>query len=1098
MASTENITVLFTDLVGSTELSSSLTPEAANQIRRDHFAALRQAVADTGGTEVKNLGDGLMVAFDATAPALFCAVEMQQAIERHNPNASVPLAIRIGISTGDVTAEDGDYFGDPVIEASRLCAVAQGGQILTTDIVKGLARRSGHTFVTERELDLKGLPEPVVAWEAVWERAEEGEGSGIPLPPRLPPTPSTGLVGRASEKDQLHEVFKTIVADELLRTVLVAGEAGVGKSTLTATLARQAHVGGALVLYGRCDEDLPIPYGPFVELLGHYLTHVDDGALSVIGDDCLALLAHLAPRLRDRRPDLAEPGASDPDAERWILYGAVTTLLERAAADQAVVVVVDDLHWADPPTLQLLRHLTSHVRGRVLLIGTYRDVELSASHPLTETLAALTREARVTRVALSGLADDEVISLMEAAAGHDMDEAGVQLGHALYRETDGNPFFVAEVLRHLIETRAIVQDDTGRWVPTQELADAGLPDSVRQVVGSRIARLGEGTERVLAAASVLGQEFDVDLLVALTQTDEDTVLDVLEAASAAALVSEVRSLPGRFRFAHALIQHTVYEDLRTTRRARLHRVAAEALEARLGENAGSRAGELARHWLAATRPTEASKAVSYARLAGESALGALAPTEAIRWFNEALSVLAQVPDPEERATCLAGLGEAQRQAGEPAYRETLLEAARLAAAVGDGAALVRAALANNRGFVSAIGEVDGERVAVLEDALEAVGTGNSAERARLLALLASERLFDSDYPTRRALADEALSMARDVGDPHTILDTLLRRGLPIWIPETIEELLSDYVEAEALADEVGDPVGKVWALGFRAMFSVQVGDVGEVNRCHDEAGRLAAEIGQPMLKWSVSFSRSWSMLLAGDIGGSEACADEALRMGNETGQPDVLVFYSAHLFAIRWQQGRLGEVADFIVEMEVETPGLPLYRALAAFALVESGRDEEARAKLLSEASSGFSAPRDYALLSYLNQWARVASRLTETEAAEMLYDRLADWGHLTVTTGAMVLGVVAHDLGMLATVLGRYDVADTHFAHAFEISRRLEAPFFVALTQLEWSRALLARGATGDAGRAETMLAVARDVAERYGFPAVARQAADQLATLG
>ncbi len=927
MASTENITVLFTDLVASTELSSGLTPQAANQLRRDHFGGLRQAVADTGGTEVKNLGDGLMVAFDATAPALFCAVAMQQAIERHNRRAPIPLAVRIGISTGDVTAEDGDYFGDAVVEASRLCAVAQGGQILTTDIVKGLARRSGHTFITERGLELKGLPEPVVAWEVVWERSGgDEETSAVPLPPRLPQAPGAGLVGRASEQQQLADVFKALMADELVRTVFVAGEAGVGKSSLTSSFARQCHASGAIVLYGRCDEDLAIPHGPFIELLGHYLANLEEEELSRVGDDSLSALAHLVPKLRDRRPDLIEAGASDPDAERWIVYGAVSALFERVATDDPVVLVVDDLHWADAPTLQLVRHLTSHLRGRVLLIGTYRDVELSVSHPLTETLAALTREACVTRIALSGLADDEVISLMEAAAGHEMDEAGVELGHALYRETDGNPFFVAEVLRHLVETRAIVQDETGRWAPTQELAEAGLPDSVRQVVGSRIGRLGEEAARVLAAASVLGQEFDVDLLVTVTQKDEDSVLDLLEAASSSALVSEVRAVPGRFRFAHALIQHTVYEDLGTTRRARLHRGAAEALETGLGEDADRHAGELARHWLAATRPTEVTKAVNYARLAGENALVALAPTEAIRWFKQALGVLEQVPDADERATCLAGLGEAQRQAGEPSYRETLLEAARLAQSIGDAPTLVRAALANSRGFVSAIGAVDAERVTVLEVALEAVGREDSADRARLLALLASEQVFDRDYPARRALADEALRIARAIGDPKTTLDTLLRRCLPVWIPETIEQLRSDYIEAEELADELNDPVGKFWALGFKGLFSIQVGDLREVNRCQDEAKQLATDIGQPMLRWSVTFSRSWLSLLGGDIGGSEAYSEEALKLGSDSGQPDALLFYGVHLLSIRWQQDRLAEIVDFIIDLENRSPGLPLYR----------------------------------------------------------------------------------------------------------------------------------------------------------------------------
>ena len=256
--------------------------------------------------------------------------------------------------------------------------------------------------------------------------------------------------------------------------------------------------------------------------------------------------------------------SSDPDAERWILYGAVIALLERASSDATVVLLLDDLHWADRPTLQLLRHITTSLVGNVVVLGTYRDTQLSSSHPLTETLAALTREPSVTRIALSGLGDDEVVAFVEAAAGQSLDERATELAHALYRETDGNPFFVAEVLRHLVESRAIVQDDTGRWIPAQELSEAGLPESVRQVIGSRVARLGDEAIRVLSAASVLGLEFDVGLLAAVVGSGDDPGAGRSRGRGLSSTDHRGTSVPGRFRFAHALIQHTLYEDLSAT------------------------------------------------------------------------------------------------------------------------------------------------------------------------------------------------------------------------------------------------------------------------------------------------------------------------------------------------------------------------------------------------------------------------------------------------------------------------------------------------------------------------------------------------------
>ena len=756
--------------------------------------------------------------------------------------------------------------------------------------------------------------------------------------------------------------------------------------------------------------------------------------------------------------------------------------------------MLDDLHWADRPTLQLLRHIASHRPGRLLVLGTYRETDLLASHPLTETLAALTREPAVSRLSLSGLQDDEVVSFMEAAAGQTLDDAGVGLAHALYQETDGNPFFLAEVLRHLVETRAIVQGEDGRWVPTQELSDAGLPDSVRQVIGSRVGRLGDEAARVLAAASVLGQEFDLDLLASVLGSMEDPVLDVLEAAASAALVAEVRGLPGRYRFAHALIQHTLYEGLGGTRRARLHRAAAEALEELLGIQRESRAGELARHWLSATKPAESAKAVTYARIAGESALASLAPAEAMRWFSEALGALAHAPDDEERARCLAGLGEAQRQVGDASYRETLLDSAHLALRVGDPETLVRAALANNRGFQSAAGIVDAERVEVVSEALDAIGEADSSSRCRLLALLALERTYDGDYPTRRALSDEALGIARRLDDPTTLFDVLLRRWQAIWMADTVEELYGESAEGERLAEEMDDPVASFWAATPRSVFAIQVGDISEVGRTQSKAVRIASEVGQPILKWTSTFNNAWATLLGGDIERGEIQVAEALQMGNETGQPDCFSIYAVQLLNVRWCQGRLAELLEVVVQMANDNPGLSPARSAAARTLIEAGRDDEAETMLEAELSSGFSCPEDFLVPTYLEGWARVASHLNNEPAAEALYERLRRWPRLVVFGGPMCLGAVVHHLGTLATVLGRYDDAEAHFLQALETHENLNAPFFTALTQLEWARMLLIRRTPDDLASAKTMLHDSKVLAERHGFAGVERRAREEL----
>jgi len=546
--------------------------------------------------------------------------------------------------------------------------------------------------------------------------------------------------------------------------------------------------------------------------------------------------------------------------------------------------------------------------------------------------------------------------------------------------------------------------------------------------------------------------------------------------------------------AHALIQHTLYDDLGTTRRARLHRAAAEGLEARVGEDPGARAGELARHWLAATRPTESSKAVTYARLAAEGALGSLAPAEAIRWYGEAIGALDLAPDDHERARCLAGLGVAQRQTGDGAYRETLLQAARLAQAVGDVDTLVLAALANNRGFQSGAGIVDAERVEMLTAALDAIGSADSPARCRLLALLALEHIYDGDYRRRRTLCDEALQIARRLGDPATLFDVLFRRGQAIWTPDTVDELLRESNECGALADQMGDPVSKFWAATFRGTVVVQVGDIAEVARCHEEAARLASDVGQPILKWTSSFNRSWSTLLAGDVAQAEALADEALQIGNDTGQPDTLTIYGAQLFSIRWHQGRLGEIADMVVQIVHDNPGVSGFRSLAALVCMESGRGDEARRLLDAERSSGFPDAQNFLVPISLDTWARVASHFGDRDAAEALYPRLARWPHLVGFTGVNISGAVALSLGTLATVLGRYRDAEAHFAEALRIHENLASPFFIAMTDLEWGRMLLSRREPDDPARAETTLRSALALAHRYGYAALEARAREGL----
>ena len=553
--------------------------------------------------------------------------------------------------------------------------------------------------------------------------------TNVPLPSRLAQEPEVGIVGRLGELEVLHSSLKRVSAGDGRELILIAGEAGVGKTTIAAMLARNAHRQGACVLFGRCQEETGAPYQPFSEALGSYVTTAPDELLASHVDVYGPNLGLMIPALCSRL-GIAQPSSStDPEAERYLLFAVAVDLLVRASKTQTVVVVVDDLQWADKPSLQLLRHVVTSLEPlRLLIVVTCRNTELSQSDPLVDTLAGLRREPGIGRIDLKGLDDADVVTFLERSKGDTLNDADVGLAEALYRETDGNPFFVTEVLHHLA--------DTGRFGPGTrttvgaEIEAEGwlLPDSVREVVGARVVRLGEPARQTLALASVMGRDFNLELLASVSHWSEDELLDVLDGAIAAGLVREVNDVSGHFSFTHALIRRTLYDDIGPTRRSRLHRAIAEALEATGRAPSAAEVRHLAHHWFQATQPVDASKAIEYARRAAEAALDALAPDEALRYYGQAMQLHALSPDadPLLGVDLRIGWGIAQRQVGAGEYRTTLLDAAAEAERLGATDRVVAAALANSRGFYSAVGGVDHERIGQLERALDALGEDRGA------------------------------------------------------------------------------------------------------------------------------------------------------------------------------------------------------------------------------------------------------------------------------------------------------------------------------------------------------------------------------------
>ncbi len=1088
--STEQLAILFTDLVGSTELSQAHAPDTAEEIRRQHNAILRQAITEHGGTEVKNLGDGVMVAFGSASAALACAVAMQQRVDLDNRRQQRAGGLRVGISAGEVVHDDGDYFGDAVVEAARLCGQCEGGQVLLAEVVRLMAgRRNTHECRPVGSLTLKGLNTPVDAMEVTWPRLEHIDAaSRVPLPARIE-RPATKFVGRGEELKLIDAAFARVSSASVREFVLVGGEAGLGKSTVAARAARAAFDQGANVLFGHCEEDLVTPYQLFAETLRHYVTHAPEDALRAHVAEHGSELVRLVPALAGRIPDLPPTKATDADSERSLLFAAVVGMLAAASSERPLVLLLDDVQWADKGSLLLLRHLSIIDRPmRLLVLATYRDNELGA---LLDTLAALHRQTGVTRIELKGLDSGEVLQCVESIVGGVRDDTALALARAVHGETDGNPFFVTELLRHLTETGVVSQD--GRWTGAGGIDKLALPDSVREVIGARLARLGSECGRVLGLAAIIGRDFDFDLLARATAMKEDALLDVLDSAMEAALIQELSDGVGRYHFAHGLIQHALYEDLGVTRRAKSHRTVAIALDELCGARPGLRIGELARHWCHAPLREDAPKAVAYAYQAGNAALGALAPGDAIDYFAAAAKLIRDqdVSEGDMELDLAIGLGTAQRQTGDPASRETLLAAGKRAAELGDTERLVRAVLANDRGWHSTTGAADAEKIALLECALECLPAG-VPDRALVLGTLCAELAFGSTLDRRRALADEALAIAEAAGDDEIIVRTLNHMAFSLTLPSLLESSLGWTAEALMRAERLGDPMQLYFAAMYRATAAVRAIDITEADRCYAIAGELVRRLGLPPLKWEYGFHMSKRAQLAGDLAEAERLAGEAATIGAGCGQPDAQTFFGVQLAAISWMRGSMGDLAPLLEMMMQANPGLPTIRASLAMAFAQAGRFEDASRILGEFAAAGYALPEDAAWLNGMTEYADAAINCADTNTAPSLYDLLSPWAnHFSAAGGLTAEGPVCLYLGGLATVLGRYDDAERHLSLAADLCERHAMKFFAALTNLRRGQLMLHRRLEVDTDAARTLLRNVSDTAAAHGYGAVERLAA-------
>lgn len=910
----------------------------------------------------------------------------------------------------------------------------------------GPALRALQAQILEHAPELDGRAGPDVGAPAHARRRLEA-----PLPTRLAPYGPARFVDRRAERDALERALGEAAADGR-RAAFVTGEPGIGKTRLVSEVAAAAHRRGALVLAGRCDNTLNLPYQPFVEALEHLVEHAPEQLLADHVFECGDSVARLVPALASR---LGRPPATaheSSESERYVLFGAIERLLGAACADGPAVLVLEDLHWAELPTLKLLRRLLTSPRSQSLMVlATCRVVDLSDDHPLRDLLVDLHREPHVLRMDLRGLETADVAELLRGDSEQPLETADDRLVRALEAGTNGNPFFITELVRSMVESGTVVTAD-GRWQLTDG-ADVGaqLPVSIAETFAGRVRRMGEPVQRCLRAAAVLGVEFDFDLLSEVT--DDPVAADAVDKAVSDAVLIEVPGEPPQFRFSHALMQRYLYRELGAARRVALHGRVALALHHR-AQAGRSPAAAVARHLIAAG-DGGLPDALTYAARAGDEALEKLAPDEARRWYQVSLELLTRIRASEDaqESSLLVKRGEAERQAGDQRFRETLLEAAAIALRIGDESGLVRAALANTRGMQSETGVVDQERIAMLDAALRIVGPGDGAARARLLAMQAAELMYSGEWERRVSLSDEALATARRLDDPDALITVLNMRFVTLLAPETLAERSANTVDAVAVAERLEDPLARFFAYHWRSYACIEAGDIAGARSWAARERELADRFRQPTTLWLAGADEANLAIVAGELDTAAALAAATLETGRRS-EPDAFVCFAAQQSSIAFELGRLGELTALLEQAIDENPGVPGFQATLALALTQDGRHREARELLDEAAASSFGRlPYDVAWLAVACIYAHVSSELGAVEAAETLYGLLAPWHGQIAFPAFGVWGPVALYLGSLAGAIGELGAAERHLSAAAGLARRVGAPTWAARAEEQLGR---------------------------------------------
>jgi DNA-binding SARP family transcriptional activator/tetratricopeptide (TPR) repeat protein len=973
---------------------------------------------------------------------------------------------------------------------------------LRTILVDELGIEPGHDVAWMEQAIL--AQNPVLDYPVPPERPEaapvavpDEDPAGAEPPVLVPTGVGEGpLVGREHESEALASWW-TNARRSYARLLLVDGDSGIGKTRLVAELARRAESDGAIVLWGRCDEETIVPFQPFAEALSRYFHSMTADRISRMPEWQLSELSRLVVRLREYAPEI-EDDISDPESDRFRFFEAVTATLKDIAGRAPILIVLDDLHWADQPTVLLLRHvLRNFDRDNLGIVGMCIDTEVPPDHRLRSVLADLRADRRLDTVHLRGLSREAVEELMRVST------APAGLAPELYVLTDGNPLFLDEMIRQLSYRNAAASDaDTP--VPT----DLSPTEAIRELVARRVSRQPEDVIYLLQAAAVAGRECEAAVVAEAAELDRDRGLDAFDRAEESRLLRRVGAAADRYAFTHALVRDAIYDELLRGRRVRYHHKIAVATERLHGAGADDYVNELAHHFYMGAPIADADKALGYCMAAGERSLRLLAFEEAVQHFKRGLEVTEQYGDQDQSARCdaLIALAEAQNRAGDTARANTNFErAAALARERGDAERLATAALRALRplSYMVNVG-TNAEQVRLLEEARSMLPDADSHLRALVSARLGLVMVYAAGVPgpgvRKRVLAlnTEAVSMARRLGDRSALGYALQARMHALWGLERAPERLATGTELEEIATDVGDDMLAMHGHMWRVRELLAQGDVDAVD---DENRRFAAAHGTgPAHPLPLSYSYNVEAMLAlvnGDFEKADRLGPRAMEAAAEYNEM-TFSFYGALMVWTWWQRGELAVLGNVLRDVIAQAPwDYPVARAALALVHAEAGEREAALRELDALAELGWSTVAD-------DQTEGISLALTAAacggigplaaDHASHVYECLRPYAGTAVVIrppAAACVGPADQYLGLLATAIDDFALAEVHFEAALRLAKRMRSAPFVAAAELELALVLRHRG-RGEDERVAVLLRNAEEAAVRMGLRRMAARAAN------